>query len=160
MSILKRLHWLPVASRIQYKICMLTYKCLHAKAPAYLSEMLTPYQPTRALRSGSQCMLREKPGRLKTVGDRSFRAAAPKLWNRLPLHLRMSDTLDAFKQGLKTHLFRIAYEDQCVCDTDVVLCRRTVVAVNVANHLLSTLFTTVFICTMFLISITDNFIHI
>ena len=108
--ILKRLHWLPVSSRIQYKICMLTFKCLHGKAPMYLAEMLTPYRPTRALRSQGQNRLLEKPGRLKTVGDRSFRTAAPKLWNGLPPALRMCDDLDAFKRDLKTHLFRIAFE--------------------------------------------------
>ena len=29
--VLKKLHWLPVASRIEYKIGLLTYKCLHTE---------------------------------------------------------------------------------------------------------------------------------
>ena len=32
------LHWLPVEQRVQYKIALLTYKCLHGCAPQYLSE--------------------------------------------------------------------------------------------------------------------------
>ena len=39
--VLQSLHWLPVEKRIQYKILLLTYKCLHARAPTYLSDLLT-----------------------------------------------------------------------------------------------------------------------
>jgi len=28
-----RLHWLPVQQRIEYKVCVLVYKCLHQAAP-------------------------------------------------------------------------------------------------------------------------------
>ena len=41
---LKKLHWLPVKQRIQYKILLLTFKCLHGMAPAYLKELLIPLQ--------------------------------------------------------------------------------------------------------------------
>ena len=37
---LMELHWLKVKYRIQYKIYMLTYKCLKGMAPQYLIEML------------------------------------------------------------------------------------------------------------------------
>ena len=40
---LRDLHWLPVRSRIKYKILVTTYRALHNEAPAYISEMLTPY---------------------------------------------------------------------------------------------------------------------
>uniref|UniRef100_A0A3P9I354 Reverse transcriptase domain-containing protein n=1 Tax=Oryzias latipes TaxID=8090 RepID=A0A3P9I354_ORYLA len=36
--VLQSLHWLPIRSRIQYKLCLLTYQCVHGTAPAYLSE--------------------------------------------------------------------------------------------------------------------------
>ena len=108
--ILKRLHWLPVKWRIHYKVCLMTFKCLHGKAPSYLAEMLTPYEPARALRSGTLHLLKEKTSRLKRVGDRSFQVAAPKLWNRLPEELRKCVELEPFKKGLKTHLFRLAFE--------------------------------------------------
>ena len=38
--VLKSLHWLPVDKRIQYKINLLTYKCLHNQALEYLTELL------------------------------------------------------------------------------------------------------------------------
>ena len=37
-----RLHWLPVQQRIEYKVCVLVYKCLHQAAPAYLAELCSP----------------------------------------------------------------------------------------------------------------------
>ena len=59
----------------------------------------------------------EMPGNLQCVpstrtefGKRSFRVAAPRTWNSLPLHLR-SPTISRqqFQSGLKTHLFKRAY---------------------------------------------------
>jgi hypothetical protein len=114
--LLKRLHWLPVNFRIQYKLCLMTFKCLHEMAPAYLSELLSPYVPGRELRSGDQCLLMERRARLKTVGDRSFQVAAPKLWNKLPYDLRSCDSLEPFKCMLKTHLFKLAYGEADICD--------------------------------------------
>jgi len=41
-----------------------------------------------------------------SLGDRSFNAAGPRLWNNLPVHLRDSElTLLEFHRLLKTHLF-------------------------------------------------------
>ena len=54
---LMELHWLPVKERIRFKFMLLTYKALNGKAPAYLIELLTPYSPTRSLRSEDQCLL-------------------------------------------------------------------------------------------------------
>ena len=45
----------------------------------------------------------------KTFGDRSFQAAAPYLWNRLPHEIRMIKCLDKFKKAIKTFLFNEAF---------------------------------------------------
>ncbi|KAL2091662.1 hypothetical protein ACEWY4_013925 [Coilia grayii] len=54
---LKQLHWLPVKSRITYKILLLTYKSLHNLAPQYLSDLLHPYSQSRSLRSSGKDQL-------------------------------------------------------------------------------------------------------
>ncbi|XP_034017384.1 uncharacterized protein LOC117502434 [Thalassophryne amazonica] len=108
--ILHTLHWLPIHLRIEYKIFLHTHHCLHGAAPTYLTELLTPQTSTRT-RSGQQHRLLPPRTRLKTMGDRAFEAAAPCLWNALPDHLRAPQTVDAFKKGLKTFLFRKAYMD-------------------------------------------------
>ena len=36
------LHWLSFPHRVTYKLCLLTYKCLHGLAPDYLSSLCVP----------------------------------------------------------------------------------------------------------------------
>ena len=48
--LLNELHWLPVASRIHFKIATLTHKILSTGTPSYLSSLLSHYKPTRQLR--------------------------------------------------------------------------------------------------------------
>ena len=107
--ILKTLHWLPVPLRIEYKVSLLTHQCIHGHAPQYLKELLTPHPTTRTLRSANSNTLKTPRTKLRTMGDRAFCSAAPRLWNALPDHLRAPQTTDAFKRNLKTYLFRKAF---------------------------------------------------
>jgi hypothetical protein len=107
--ILIKLHWLPVQFRIQYKVLLLTHKCIHGGAPQYLSSLLEEYKPARTLRSANQCLLKEKKCRLKSYGERAFSVAAPRLWNTVPLELRLCECEDSFKKQLKTFLFKKAF---------------------------------------------------
>ena len=45
----------------------------------------------------------------KTLGDRTYMCAAPKLWNSLPYHVRNKIYFSKFKILLKTHLFNLAF---------------------------------------------------
>ena len=103
------LHWLPIQHRIRFKILLLAHKCLHGKAPRYLSSLLEVYVPTRALRSSEQFLLKVKKARLKTYGHRAFSVAAPPLWNELPEELRKCENEDVFKNRLKTVIFKQAF---------------------------------------------------
>ena len=49
-SLLFDLHWLPISSRIQYKIALTCFHIVSDTAP-YLSELLHLYSPSRSLRS-------------------------------------------------------------------------------------------------------------
>ena len=102
-----RVHWLPVAARIEYKLCTLVYQSVTGNAPTYVSDMLQPVsgldRPTQ-LRSASKGDLAVPRTRLK-IGERAFRVAAPRLWNELPPDVRKSSTLATFKKHLKTFLF-------------------------------------------------------
>src|SRR6267154_886702 len=55
--VLCSLHWLPIPSRIDYKIASITFKIIHNHQPTYLHQLLTPYVPTRLLRSSDQHLL-------------------------------------------------------------------------------------------------------
>ena len=45
----------------------------------------------------------------KTLADRSFSCAAPRLWNLLPTTIKSTSSLDIFKIRLKTFLFNRAF---------------------------------------------------
>ena len=107
--VLKSLHWLPISQRISYKILLLTFKSLMGCAPSYLQDLIQISNQSRSLRSNDQKLLVCPRSKSVRYGDRCFRAAAPKLWNTLPNHVRQSETVSQFKSQLKTHLFKVAY---------------------------------------------------
>uniref|UniRef100_A0AAQ4QM23 Reverse transcriptase domain-containing protein n=1 Tax=Gasterosteus aculeatus aculeatus TaxID=481459 RepID=A0AAQ4QM23_GASAC len=107
--VLTSLHWLPVKSRIDFKVLLLTYKALAGEAPLYLQELVTLYCPTRQLRSIDAGLL-VVPRVLKSrLGARAFSYQAPLLWNQVPLSVRGADSVSSFKVKLKTFLFDSAY---------------------------------------------------
>ena len=102
---LRKLHWLPIKQRIVYKICLLTFNVQQTKAPAYLSELLIPYTPSRSLRSSDKHLLTVPSTIRSSAGRRSFSFAAPSLWNSLPDTLRRPTSLASFRSNLKTFLY-------------------------------------------------------
>ena len=87
---LYELHWLPVSLRIDYKISLLTFKCIYGLAPTYLSDLISRKSNSLYnLRSTGKLLLDPPKGKmLTTLGARSFSAPAPKLWNELTVELR------------------------------------------------------------------------
>ena len=57
LPVLINLHWLPIDHRILYKILLNVFKCLNNLAPGYLTELVIPYNPARALRSETANLL-------------------------------------------------------------------------------------------------------
>jgi hypothetical protein len=105
--VLDSLHWLTVKNRIVYKLLLLTYKALNGQTPPYICELLKLHVPGHSgLRSGCQNLLHVPRYSTSSYGLRAFSVAAPKLWNRLPLEIRNSRTVNNFKSMLKTHLFK------------------------------------------------------
>ena len=95
--VMSKLHWLPVHSRIIFKLLLLVYKALNGKAPSYISSLLSHRKCSRSLRSSGQELLTVPLAKLKTYGDRAFGIAAPRQWNSLPLSIRKSLSIAIFK---------------------------------------------------------------
>ncbi len=106
--VLQSLHWLPARYRVDFKILLIVYKSLNGMAP-YISDLLIEHNVTRSLRSSNQRLLFIPKTRRKCRGDRAFATAAPRLWNDLPLSIRMASSVDIFKSKLKTYLFDKAF---------------------------------------------------
>ena len=105
------LHWLPIRYRIRYKIALVTFKVITFNEPVYLAEMLCKNTSSRGLRSSSKMKLTIPQTKLKNGADRSFSVSAPRIWNDLPDQVKQSKTVEEFKKKLKTHLFKLAFQN-------------------------------------------------
>ena len=100
--VLLQLHWLPVLFRINLKILLLTFKAIHGLAPSYITDLVRvkPSNCRYSFRSDSGILLSYPNFKTSTtLGDRAFVAFAPKLWNGLPLQIRMAKSVDIFKNS-------------------------------------------------------------
>ena len=98
--ILFKLHWLPVAARVQFKVLVLIYKALNGLGPGYLEDHILPYEPTRQLRSNQGALLKElslKEVRGMSCRQRAVSAAAPRLWNTIPIEICLALMLKIFR---------------------------------------------------------------
>ena len=107
-ELLKKLHWLPIKYRIEYKLAAITHKVINDKSPVYLSDCISEHKPTRNLRSSCKCLLTVPQTRTIT-GSCAFRATAPQTWNALPESLRSTTSHEAFLKNLKTFYFHSAF---------------------------------------------------
>src|SRR6218665_469052 len=84
--VLKKLHWLKIPERIEYKVISLTYNTLQSSHPSYLRQLFT-IQPPRSTRSSSTLTLLS-PSVTSSLkfSNRSIAVAVPPLWNKLPQH--------------------------------------------------------------------------
>jgi hypothetical protein len=108
--VLKSLHWLPVTNRIVFKVLLLAFKCVNSLAPEYLCDLVKLSVKSYDSRSNANYLLEVPRTYLKTYGDRSFSFAAATEWNKIPLIIRQAETVDKFKQKVKTYLFDLCFK--------------------------------------------------
>ena len=113
-SSLTELHWLPLKAKIEFNICLITFKALKFNQPSYIRELLSfsSHESTSGLRSA------DDPYRLhesRAIGERgfanrSFSYIVPRLYNKLLITIKLIDSLNTFKSHLKAFLFSRAYD--------------------------------------------------
>ena len=105
----QELHWLDIPERVNYKLGVLTHRCLLGKALVYLSNCCIPVTQVtsrRHLRSAARHQLTIPRHSLSTYGRWAFAVAGPTMFNILPDDLRdPAVSTSTFRQSLKTHLF-------------------------------------------------------
>ena len=79
--------------RVSFKIAMLAHKCIYGNAPEYPKDLIKVKITTRYnLRSEGEMLLEDYSARSKkTLRDRTFKIAAPRIWNILPKDIRKQD---------------------------------------------------------------------
>ena len=93
---------------------LLTYKAINGLAPFYLRNLLVLKEACKYKLCSDCDGLLLNPVKFKsltTLGDQSFAAAAPQLWNSLPYAIRStgSPSVASFKKTLKTFFFQKAF---------------------------------------------------
>jgi len=81
-----RLHRLPVQQRIEYKVFVLVYKCMHQAAPTHLTELCSPVSESANrghLRSAARDGLVVPRSRTTRYRQRCFAVSGPILWNSI-----------------------------------------------------------------------------
>ena len=100
-KLLKDLHWLNVEARIFFKIMLIVYKCVNGICSRNLQIRYKGYN----CRTSDYLLLETK--KVKTnYGQRCFDYVGPRLWNALPLKVRMLENIETFKRNVKTILFK------------------------------------------------------
>ena len=106
---LKKLHWLPVRYRVQFKIGLITYKIINQDQPVYLRELIHPYSSYRNTRQSTpKVKFLQTPSFDRRVHksmkhfSNCFTHYAPSLWNSFPFHVRNSPSVTSFRKHLKT----------------------------------------------------------
>ena len=102
--VLRKLHWLPVQFRSEFKLATLVYKFIHMGFPKYFA----PYLSTVA---NFLNVPNFQPTIHKSTKQFGFSIAfdAPTVWNSLPEDIHASPTIAIFRKKLKTYLYTKAY---------------------------------------------------
>lgn len=110
---MRRLHWLPVRWRIQFKLCTIMHSVHVGRCPAYIAECVRTVADTASrpgLRS-AQSTSYVTPRLRSRFGERAFSHAGPAAWNSLPSDLHEISDSVAFRNRLKTHFFNLAFTE-------------------------------------------------
>ena len=90
------LHWLKIKERIVFKNCITVHKCIWGHAPRSFVKKIVIGNPRTfklvEVKNNGQ------------FGERAFSRAGPKIWNCLPLHVRIVGDIEKFKKLLKSYL--------------------------------------------------------
>ena len=87
---------------------------LHGRAPTYLTDMFQSFSPTTSLnlRVGCGCnkLMLETKFFCRNQPRICILQKICTTWNKLPYAVRMEENFETFKQQLKTHLFKLAFD--------------------------------------------------
>src|SRR6218665_1815059 len=123
--VLKKLHWLKIPQRIEYKVISLTYNTRQSSQPSYLRQLFTIQLPRSTLSSSTLTLLLPSVTSSLKFSNRSIAVAVPPLLNKLLPALRQISESSyeltqtsplkisprIFHSKLKTLLFGKSYPD-------------------------------------------------
>ena len=106
---LKKLHWLPVRYRVQFKIGLITYKILNQGQPVYLRELIHPYTSSRNTKRSTPKLKFLQTPTFKRRVHKSNTFLIPSVTMPLSFHVGNSLFVASFRKHLKTHPFSSSF---------------------------------------------------
>ncbi|HBK72410.1 MAG TPA: hypothetical protein DDZ39_12280 [Flavobacteriaceae bacterium] len=101
----QNLYWLPVKAKLEYKILLITHKCLTSTKPEYIYDLIEPDDKKYiTLRNDNDLKLKRKFSK-NNKSDQIFEIYSPILYNQLPMNIKTIDNINIFKKHVKKFLF-------------------------------------------------------
>ena len=104
---LKRLHWLPIGPRIDFKHVLIAWKAEETGEPSYIKAAITT--GTRTSPGRRRYFEPRLPGG-HSASRRAFEISIPRLLNKLPDAVKDSSSTCQLKKNLKTFLFTEGFD--------------------------------------------------
>ena len=100
VQLFRKLDWVPFFHEAKVNRSLMVYKRLSGDCPPYMSQMLVRNADIneRSSRHGQLNLVCPRFKR-ESEGGRSFTVSTSRLWNTLPLDIRMKPTIKCFKNG-------------------------------------------------------------
>ena len=102
---MKSLHWLPIAYRIRFKLCVLMHGVHNRTSPSYLTDATIPISSLPGHRRLHSVRTTEYniPCTRTNFEDRAFSFVGPREWNDLFADIRNITDFSSFKWAIKIH---------------------------------------------------------
>ena len=97
--------WLPVSERFNQCICSNALKFFNENCPLYLPDLYIPSGQNQINTRFSVLKLKH-PSRSTFSAQNTLSYLTPTVWNNLPTCLKLSNTCNSFKHGVKEHFFK------------------------------------------------------
>ena len=101
----EQINCLPVSERFNKCICFNAFKFFNENCSLYLYDL---YQPSGQgqINTRSSFLKLKQPSRSTCSGQNTLSYSTPSTWNNLPTCLKLSNSLNNFKHGVKEHFFK------------------------------------------------------
>ena len=100
------INWLPVNDRFDQNVLTHIFKQQNKLAPKYIDEIFTSADLCNIkTRSSSYKLI--PPHCNKASGHNTISSLGPRLWNKLPSDIKLSNNPNSFKHKVKMHFFGV-----------------------------------------------------
>lgn len=107
VALFNQLSWIPFYEQCKIDKCLILYKRIHNNLPSYLGNyiILNNVRNSRNTRYANFNAICPRYKR-ETEGGRTFLVTATRLWNNIPLNTRKADSLNCFKNILRSNILK------------------------------------------------------